>query len=105
MKSLFDPKAQAEILARLEALTPATQARWGTMDVAQMLAHCGQGLLMPTGELPVKAGFPILIGWMSNPETGAAIHKIGMSSTFAPSVSKIRLTLAFCRANPNWMPT
>ena len=64
MKSLFDPQAQAEILTRLAALTPTTQARWGTMDVAQMLAHCGQGLLMPTGELPVKAGLPILFGWM-----------------------------------------
>src|SRR5690348_6745331 len=27
-----------------------------------------------------------------------------MFSTLAPSVSKIRLTFAFWRANPNWMP-
>ena len=27
-----------------------------------------------------------------------------MSSTLAPSVSKIRLTFAFCSAKPNWMP-
>src|SRR6267378_5166245 len=27
-----------------------------------------------------------------------------MLSTLAPSVSKIRLTLAFCSAKPNWMP-
>src|SRR5690606_24857152 len=27
-----------------------------------------------------------------------------MSSISAPSVWKMRLTLAFCRANPNWMP-
>jgi hypothetical protein len=27
-----------------------------------------------------------------------------MSSTRAPRVSKIRLTLAFCSAKPNWIP-
>src|SRR5260370_7768464 len=27
-----------------------------------------------------------------------------MLSTLAPSVSKIRLTFAFCSAKPNWMP-
>ncbi len=27
-----------------------------------------------------------------------------MFSTLAPSVSKIRLTFAFCSAKPNWMP-
>src|SRR3569833_4024770 len=29
---------------------------------------------------------------------------MGISSTFAPSVSIMRLTLAFCKAKPNWMP-
>jgi len=45
-----------------------------------------------------------MIGCTTSPVTGAAIHKIGMLSTLAPSVSKIRLTFAFCSANPNWMP-
>src|SRR2546425_6270475 len=29
---------------------------------------------------------------------------MGMSSTLAPRVSKIRLTFAFCSAKPIWMP-
>src|ERR671921_2450096 len=44
------------------------------------------------------------MGWTSNPVTGAAIHRIGMFSTLAPRVSKMRLTLAFCSAKPIWMP-
>ena len=44
------------------------------------------------------------IGCTRSPVTGAAIHRMGMFSTLAPRVSKIRLTFAFCRANPNWMP-
>jgi hypothetical protein len=41
---------------------------------------------------------------MMSPVTGAAIHKIGIFSTLAPSVSKILLTFAFCRAKPNCIP-
>src|SRR3990167_3885580 len=44
------------------------------------------------------------MGWTTSPVTGAAIHRTGMFSSLAPSVSKIRLTLAFCSAKPIWMP-
>ena len=45
-----------------------------------------------------------MMGWTIRPVSGAATHNIGMSSTRAPSVSKILLTLEFCRAKPNWIP-
>ena len=38
--NLFDENESAKMIARVQCLTPNTQAKWGTMDVAQMLAHC-----------------------------------------------------------------
>ncbi len=40
MKNIFAPQTVRELVARLEQLTPDTQAEWGKMSVAQMLAHC-----------------------------------------------------------------
>lgn len=40
MKNLFDKESTAEITNRINALTPDTQRKWGTMNVSQMMAHC-----------------------------------------------------------------
>lgn len=40
--SLYDPDVYRAVCARIEALTPETPPRWGTMDAAQMLAHCAE---------------------------------------------------------------
>jgi len=40
MKNVFQQEDVKEIIARIEQLTPNSQRLWGTMDVAQMLAHC-----------------------------------------------------------------
>ena len=50
MKNLFDKKDTAEIISRLDNLTPSSQRRWGKMEVAQMLAHCRKTLEMATGD-------------------------------------------------------
>ena len=59
MKNIFNEADNKEILQRIEKLTPETKALWGTMNVAQMLAHCARGAKMPTGEIkPKRAPFP-----------------------------------------------
>lgn len=40
MENLFDEAGLNNVKTRLAALTPTTQAQWGKMNVAQMLAHC-----------------------------------------------------------------
>jgi hypothetical protein len=49
MKSLFTPSDANEILNRIEKIEPTSVRQWGKMDIAQMLAHCGNGLEMAMG--------------------------------------------------------
>jgi len=49
MKNLFQKEIIEEVLTRIEHLTPDTPARWGVMNVAQMLAHCTESIDMATG--------------------------------------------------------
>jgi Protein of unknown function (DUF1569) len=37
---IFTPAVTEEIIRRINSLTPATPAKWGKMNVGQMLAHC-----------------------------------------------------------------
>lgn len=40
MKNIFKAKETANIISRINQLTPNTASLWGKMDVAQMMAHC-----------------------------------------------------------------
>lgn len=40
MKNIFNKSVAEEYIARINLLTPTTQALWGTMDASKMLAHC-----------------------------------------------------------------
>ncbi|MDO6737996.1 DUF1569 domain-containing protein [Wenyingzhuangia sp. 2_MG-2023] len=40
MKNMFNAIDTAEMIKRIESLTPAAQPNWGKMNVDQMLAHC-----------------------------------------------------------------
>lgn len=62
MKSVFDSAARQEIINRVNTLTPATQAQWGKMTVAQMMAHCAISFLVPAGEFTIKRTWVRFIG-------------------------------------------
>lgn len=64
MKTIYDPAACAEILTRIGTLTPETQRQWGTMNVAQMLAHCNETMKVVTDQLITKR---TLIGRLLGP--------------------------------------
>lgn len=40
IKNVFDENVTNEIIGRINNLQPETQRQWGTMNVAQMFAHC-----------------------------------------------------------------
>ena len=57
MKSLFSAEDNQEIIDRINRLTPQTPARWGKMNVSQMITHCQQPLKVAYGELKEKQSF------------------------------------------------
>jgi len=53
-QSLVDDAARGALIARLDDLRPDATRAWGSMDAAQMLAHCRTPLLVATGEIRLK---------------------------------------------------
>jgi hypothetical protein len=64
MKNLFQRESVDEVIARIDKLEPATPRQWGTMDVAQMMAHCSGALDMASGRLNLPRA---LIGRLIGP--------------------------------------
>ena len=63
MKNLFDPNAAQEVKERLEQLRPDSARLWGSMNAAQMAAHCSAGIQMAFGEVkPPRAFIGRVIG-------------------------------------------
>jgi len=65
MKSIFEEEARNEIIERINQLHPSSQRLWGKMNVAQMFAHCANGLGLATGKIkPPRQLIGLLIGWL-----------------------------------------
>ncbi len=65
MKNLFNASDADEMAARINNIAPNAAKQWGKMDVAQMLAHCGNGLEMAIGIInPKRVFIGRLIGGM-----------------------------------------
>ena len=61
MKNLFQVAAVEEVKERIAQLRPDSERQWGTMNVAQAVAHCSAGLELAAGDRkpPRK-----LMGWI-----------------------------------------
>ncbi len=57
MKNVFDPSDSQDFINRINKLEPATQRLWGTMTVAQMLAHCNVTYELVYDSIHPKPGF------------------------------------------------
>lgn len=69
MKDLFDPILVEETKQRILELRSESERQWGSMAVAQTLAHCTSGIEMAMGVIQAKrATFPAsLIGSLIKP--------------------------------------
>lgn len=56
MKSIFNQTDNQEIIERINQLSPESKAKWGKMNVTQMLAHCQQPIHVAFGTLKLKRG-------------------------------------------------
>ena len=59
MPTVYDSAARQRLQARIDALTPAAKARWGRMNVGQMLVHCDGHLRHSLGEPLTPANKPV----------------------------------------------
>jgi hypothetical protein len=68
MESLFESECVDEVQQRLSRLEPDQPRQWGTMNPAQMLAHCSLGLEMAAGEIrPPRALIGRILGPVIKP--------------------------------------
>lgn len=64
MKSLFNPADNAEMIQRINKLTPRSAPQWGKMQVSHMLAHCNIALQSAFGDVKLKRS---LLGMLVGP--------------------------------------
>lgn len=63
MENIYNKLHTAEILSRIENLSPNSKPQWGKMNVAQMLAHCSAFQDIAIGSsFPPRHWLGILIG-------------------------------------------
>jgi hypothetical protein len=57
LPNIFTKEVTESIIERINQLTPATSAKWGKMNVAQMLAHCNVTYEMVFEKIHPKPNF------------------------------------------------
>ena len=94
VKSLFDPILTKDIEQRVSRLSSASLPQWGSMELAQALAHCTSGLEMAMGVLHVKrAPFPAsLIGRFIKPLVFRDDKPMRRNSPSSPELFLAQLT-------------
>lgn len=65
--TIYDERARAALLQRLEALRPDAVPRWGRMTAPQMVTHLLEAYRMPSGDLRIRRAavpFRALVRWL-----------------------------------------
>ncbi|QDV06384.1 hypothetical protein Poly30_18930 [Planctomycetes bacterium Poly30] len=65
METLFDETSPRHFTDRIQALGPDSSARWGKMNVQEMLEHCVLGVGVPLGKVVIpRRMVGRLFGWL-----------------------------------------
>ncbi len=78
LPNIFTPAVTNRIIERINQLTPGKQPGWGTMSVAQMLAHCNVSYEMIYENIhkPPNAFMKFILNWLvKNKVVGEAGYK------------------------------
>jgi Protein of unknown function (DUF1569) len=68
MKNLLDKETYQELTGRIQNLQPDSKAKWGKMNVAQMIAHVCEAYKVPLSDKPMpRMLIGRLIGWAIKP--------------------------------------
>lgn len=88
MKDLFDPILVEDTKQRILQMRPESERQWGSMEVAQTLAHCTSSFEMAMGVIHAKrARFPAnLIGPLIKPLVFRDDKPIRRNSPSAPEL-------------------
>jgi len=90
MKHLFDPAQAEEMKQRILRLHAESERQWGSMTLAQTLAHCTAGLQMAAGSVqPKRASFPInVLGVLIKPLVLSGETPMRRNSPSSPELFK-----------------
>lgn len=99
MNSLFSASGYQEILNRIDQLGPDSQALWGEMNVAQMMAHCVEVMRNAMGEIQQKRK---PLGYLAAPFLRKRYYNdIPFQSRNVPSTFKVAQSKDFEREKEN----
>ena len=88
MKNLFDPTLVRDTKQRIMRLYPESERQWGSMTLAQTLAHCTCAVHMAMGDIkPARAPFPArVIGPLIKPLVFGDDKPLRRNSPSAPEL-------------------
>lgn len=87
MKNLYDGVVKGEVLKRINSLENDPKGLWGTMNAAQMMAHCSTQLQMALGEVNSNLRYNGLVRWLAKETFGLRLSW-GKNLPTAPEMTK-----------------
>ncbi len=90
MNSIFDKNDFLKILQRVETIQRDSIRQWGTMNVAQMMAHVTSGIEMALGKITIQDRSNFITRWIIKP---IALSSIPIKRNIKSSQPNVEISL------------